>query len=38
MVEQNEKDNILVLHPAGAFLGCVAVDGLDINEELGQGK
>lgn len=37
-VEQDEKDVILVLHSAGAFLGCMAIEGLSIKERSEQGK
>ncbi|KAL9637967.1 MAG: hypothetical protein Q9204_001671 [Flavoplaca sp. TL-2023a] len=37
-VEQDEKDVILVLHSAGAFLGCMAIEGLSIKERSRQGK
>ncbi|KAL8887739.1 MAG: hypothetical protein Q9215_004741, partial [Flavoplaca cf. flavocitrina] len=37
-VEQDEKDVVLVLHSAGAFLGCMAIEGLSIKERSRQGK
>ena len=37
-VEQDERDVILVLHSAGAFLGCMAIEGLSIKERSGQEK
>lgn len=38
LVEQEEKDVLLVLHSAGAFLGSMAIERLSVKERKEQGK
>ncbi|KAL8702624.1 MAG: hypothetical protein Q9201_004202 [Fulgogasparrea decipioides] len=38
VVEQEEKDVLLVLHSAAAFLGSMAIEGLDLKERAAMGK
>ena len=38
LVEREEKDVVLVLHSAGAFLGSMALEGLSAKERTEKGK
>ncbi|KAL8993469.1 MAG: hypothetical protein Q9169_006325 [Polycauliona sp. 2 TL-2023] len=38
LVEHEEKDVLLVLHSAGAFLGSMAIEGLSVKERKEKGK
>ncbi|KAL8992608.1 MAG: hypothetical protein Q9169_006973, partial [Polycauliona sp. 2 TL-2023] len=38
LVEHEEKDVLLVLHSAGAFLGSMAIEGLGVKERKEKGK
>lgn len=38
LIEEEAKEILLVLHSAGAFLGCMAIEGLSLKEREGKGQ